>query len=61
LYNTDISKLKAGRLVDFDSYMVEEADLKFGSFRLLEVDNRLIVPANKVIRFLVTSRDVIHS
>jgi len=41
--------------------MLDEADLKFGGFRLLEVDNRLTLPANVVIRFLVTSNDVIHS
>jgi len=28
---------------------------------LLEVDNRLILPANKKVRFLVTADDVIHS
>jgi heme/copper-type cytochrome/quinol oxidase subunit 2 len=41
--------------------MIDEEDLKFGSFRLLEVDNRLILPANRLIRLLVTSNDVIHS
>ena len=30
-------------------------------FRLLEVDNRLFVPANTHIRVLVTSADVLHS
>ena len=41
--------------------MLEEADLTLGGFRLLEVDKRLILPANVLIRFLVTSNDVIHS
>ncbi len=34
---------------------------KKGEWYLLEVDNPLVVPVNKKIRFLVTSNDVIHS
>jgi len=45
----------------FDSRMVEEADLNFGSLRLLEVDNRLVLPTDTSIRLLVTSYDVLHS
>jgi len=30
-------------------------------FRLLEVDNRLIIPVNISIRFLITAADVLHS
>jgi len=45
----------------FDSRMVEESDLQFGSLRLLEVDNRLILPTFTPIRVLVTSYDVLHS
>jgi heme/copper-type cytochrome/quinol oxidase subunit 2 len=33
----------------------------FGSFRLLEVDNRVVLPINTHIRVLVTSSDVLHS
>jgi heme/copper-type cytochrome/quinol oxidase subunit 2 len=40
--------------------MVGTDDLSFGSFRLLEVDNRLILPINTHIRLLITSSDVIH-
>lgn len=54
-------KLLVNSLVNFDSYMVEEEDLKFGSFRLLEVDNRLFLPSNRLVRLLITSNDVIHS
>ena len=32
-----------------------------GQFRLLEVDNRIVVPINVEIRVIVTSSDVIHS
>lgn len=47
--------------ISFDSYMVPESDLKSGEFRLLEVDNRLVVPTHSHIRVVVTSDDVIHS
>ncbi len=45
----------------FDSIMVPEKDLKPGQPRLLEVDNEMIVPVNKVVHVLVTGADVIHS
>jgi len=47
--------------VKFDSYMINEADLAEGGLRLLEVDNRLLLPVRTHIRLLVTSADVIHS
>ena len=46
---------------EFDSYMIPQKDLKPGQKRLLEVDNRLVIPAGKVIKFLTTGADVIHS
>ena len=45
----------------FDSYMIPDEDLKPGDLRLLEVDNRLVIPENTNIRFLITGGDVIHS
>jgi cytochrome c oxidase subunit 2 len=45
----------------FDSYMVPDTDLKPGQRRLLEVDNRLVVPAGTNVRILVAGTDVIHS
>jgi cytochrome c oxidase subunit 2 len=50
-----------GRTIEFDSYMVQEDDLESGHLRLLEVDNRVMVPDSTHIRVLVTSGDVIHS
>lgn len=41
--------------------MVATNDLPKGGLRLLEVDNRVILPINTPIRVLVTSADVIHS
>ena len=45
----------------FSSYIVPEDQLKGGDYRLLEVDNRLVVPTDTNIRIIVTSDDVIHS
>jgi heme/copper-type cytochrome/quinol oxidase subunit 2 len=53
--------MDTGALLSFDSYMVLEGDLFPGSLRLLEVDNRLVLPVQTSIRILVTSADVLHS
>lgn len=47
--------------IAFDSFIVEEEDLEPGQLRLLEVDNRLVVPVDTNIRLLVTADDVLHS
>ena len=47
--------------IEYDSYLVPESDLENGSLRMLEVDNRLIIPELTHIRFVVTGADVIHS
>jgi cytochrome c oxidase subunit 2 len=44
----------------FDSYMLQEDDLTPGNFRLLEVDNRVVLPINTHVRFVITSADVLH-
>jgi heme/copper-type cytochrome/quinol oxidase subunit 2 len=41
--------------------MVADNDLEVGSFRLLEVDNRVTLPVNTHIRVLITAADVLHS
>lgn len=38
-----------------------EADLEQGQLRLLDVDNRLLIPVDTHVRFIVTGIDVIHS
>ena len=38
----------------FDSYMIEDKDLKENQPRLLAVDNELVVPVNKVIKVMIT-------
>jgi len=47
--------------IEFDSYIVPDSDLEEGALRLLEVDNRLIIPELTHTRFMITSGDVIHS
>lgn len=47
--------------LEFDSYMVPTSDVTLGNPRLLEVDNRLILPMQNPIRVLVSSADVLHS
>nr|YP_010578702.1 cytochrome c oxidase subunit II [Mandarinia regalis]UZP46666.1 cytochrome c oxidase subunit 2 [Mandarinia regalis] len=45
--------------VEFDSYMTQFENSN--NFRLLDVDNRIILPMNNQIRILITATDVIHS
>lgn len=47
--------------IEFDSYIIPENTLNNREFRLLEVDNRVILPYLTQIRLLVTAADVIHS
>jgi cytochrome c oxidase subunit 2 len=49
-----------GESIEFDSYMIPESDLEDGQLRLLDVDNRVVVPVDTHIRFVVTGADVIH-
>nr|BAB91334.1 cytochrome oxidase subunit II [Aquatica lateralis] len=46
---------------EFDSYMIPSNEQNLYSFRLLEVDNRLVLPVNTQIRMMISSSDVIHS
>ena len=45
----------------FESYMVQDQDLKKDDIRLLTVDNPLVIPANTNIQILITAGDVLHS
>lgn len=54
-YTTDSESLA------FDSYMVPEKELEVGQLRLLEVDNRIVLPTHTHLRVLITSADVLHS
>lgn len=45
----------------FDSYMIDQSQLAAGQKRLLDVDNRVVIPEGTTVRFLITASDVIHS
>ena len=45
----------------FSSYIVPDEQLPKGGKRLLEVDNRMVVPAGTTIRLVITGGDVIHA
>nr|QVM79181.1 cytochrome c oxidase subunit II [Nepiodes costipennis multicarinatus] len=47
--------------IEFDSYMTPVSEMKPFNFRLLDVDNRMVVPLESQIRIIVTAADVIHS
>nr|WEF49628.1 cytochrome c oxidase subunit II [Polypedilum sp.] len=47
--------------IEFDSYMIPTNEMNVDSFRLLDVDNRIVLPIQNQIRILVTATDVLHS
>lgn len=47
--------------IEFDSYIIPNNEILENSFRLLDVDNRIILPSNNQIRILVSAADVLHS
>jgi len=47
--------------IEFDSYIIPSNEIDSSMFRLLDVDNRTVVPFNSQVRTLITSADVLHS
>jgi cytochrome c oxidase subunit 2 len=45
----------------FDALMIADEDLEEGQLRLLETDNRVVLPVGTNIRILVTAGDVLHA
>ncbi|GGF16311.1 cytochrome c oxidase subunit 2 [Aliidongia dinghuensis] len=45
----------------FDSYGIEDKDLKPGQERLLDVDNEVVLPVNTNVRVQIAGNDVMHS
>jgi cytochrome c oxidase subunit II len=45
----------------FDAYMIAQGDLTADQLRLLETDNRIVVPVRTNIRIQTTAVDVLHS
>nr|YP_008999696.1 cytochrome c oxidase subunit II [Calicogorgia granulosa]ACZ34436.1 cytochrome c oxidase subunit II [Calicogorgia granulosa] len=60
-YSDYQSALGEDSSLEFDSYMIPTSDLLVGDLRLLEVDNRMVVPIDTYVRVLVTGADVLHS
>jgi cytochrome c oxidase subunit 2 len=58
-YSDFFQKFK--KTIQFDSYIISRSDLEIGGLRLLEVDNRIVVPTKIHIRVIITSNDVLHS
>lgn len=50
-----------GDFIEFDSYLVPESDLEEGSLRMLEVDNRVILPEITHTRFILTAADELRT
>nr|UJY96863.1 cytochrome c oxidase subunit II [Potamometra macrokosos] len=49
------------KTTEFESYMKPSNEIMENEFRLLETDNRIVLPMNNQIRILVTATDVLHS
>nr|YP_010952802.1 cytochrome c oxidase subunit II [Trapezia rufopunctata]WMQ53222.1 cytochrome c oxidase subunit 2 [Trapezia rufopunctata] len=47
--------------LEFDSYMTPLNEMDPSGFRLLDVDNRVILPMNTQVRIIISAADVIHS
>lgn len=47
--------------VEFDTYIIPKDEIVGETFRLLDVDNRTILPTHIQIRVLISSADVLHS
>nr|AIT58455.1 cytochrome c oxidase subunit 2 [Coptotermes truncatus]AIT58457.1 cytochrome c oxidase subunit 2 [Coptotermes truncatus]WNL53941.1 cytochrome c oxidase subunit II [Coptotermes truncatus] len=47
--------------LEFDSYMTPQEEQQESTFRLLDTDNRIVLPMNSPIRLIVTAADVLHS
>jgi hypothetical protein len=47
--------------LEFDSYIVQQEDHQINTFRLLDTDNRIVLPINSPILIIITAADVLHS
>lgn len=58
---TDFWRASGDKVVEFDSYIVPTQELPEGGVRLLDVDNRVVLPFGAHTRVLVRAADVLHS
>jgi len=56
---SDFWAASESRQVEFDAYILPDEEIR--GFRLLDVDNRTVVPFISNIRILISSADVLHS
>ena len=47
--------------LEFDRYIIPTSELREEIFRLLDVDNRTVIPMHTQVRVLISSADVLHS
>ena len=47
--------------LEFDRYIVQDIDLALTEFRLLETDNRPVLPSSIESQILISRADVLHS
>lgn len=47
--------------VEFDAYIIPAAEIEDSIHRLLDADNRIVLPFNVHVRVLVSSADVLHA
>ena len=58
---TDFWSISKNTQIEFDSYIIPSNEIENNIFRLLDVDNRTIVPYKIHIRILISSADVLHA
>ena len=58
---TDFWSVSNNSQIEFDSYIIPSNEIDSIIFRLLDVDNRTIIPYNVHIRILISSADVLHA
>jgi len=58
---TDFWSIRSNVQIEFDSYIIPQNELEINIFRLLDVDNRTIIPYHVHIRILISSADVLHA
>ena len=47
--------------LEFDSCRVQQEDQQINTFRLLDTDNRVVLPINSPVRMIMTAADALHS
>jgi len=58
---TDFWSFICNYQIEFDTYIIPRNEIEDSIFRLLDVDNRTIVPFNVHTRIIITSADVLHA